>query len=492
MAVNSSEYSRLKNLFEEAGQGHVFTFWDTLPESQQAELIANLKGIDPVRCNRIFKQTVHSTDENLTGGKADLQPLPKEAFSSVIELGSKSAEVEKWRLTGLGLIAQNKVGVILLAGGQGTRLGSSQPKGCYDILLPSRKSLFQLQAERIRRLQHLASGIAGAKTPVVIPWYVMTSGPTRLATETFFKQHDYFGMDPCNVVFFEQGVLPAFDSHGRILMETPTTPAVAPDGNGGIYAALRTQGVLSDLSKRGIPYVHAYCVDNCLVKVADPTFIGYCVAKHAEMGCKAVPRRSESEPVGVVCRRDDRYAVVEYSEMDASLAALRRGGELVFRAANIANHFYTADFLAGVCAAAFETQLAYHVAKKKIKHVDLATAQRVAPAAPNGIKLELFIFDVLPHASRVAVLEVPRAEEFSPLKNAPGCADGDSPDTSRADIMQLHAAYLRRAGAIIEKGDDEPVDVVEISPLASYEGEDLHAYSGKVVRTPVHIQASGV
>ncbi|TPX34750.1 hypothetical protein SmJEL517_g02779 [Synchytrium microbalum] len=484
-----SSYAALKPIFDEAGQGHVFTFWDSIKDDsqKQSDLLTALSGIDPARCNRIFKNTVGGGSKDVSGGGGGIKPLPSDSVYSTIT--GNADEIKKWKHEGLKLISENKVGLILLAGGQGTRLGSSAPKGCYDILLPSHKSLFQLQGERIARLQKVAeSTFNKPENTVIIPWYVMTSGPTRKPTESYFKEHRYFGLIPENVMFFEQGVLPAFDSTGKIFMENEYTPAVAPDGNGGIYAALRKEGVLADLSKRGIPYIHAYCVDNCLVKVADPTFMGYCVAKDAEMGCKAVPKTAPNEPVGIICIRDGKYGVVEYSEMDAALSAERdSNGGLVYQAANIANHFYTLDFLSTICSEEFEGKLDYHIARKKIKHVDLASGKMVSPDKPNGIKLEMFIFDVLPHATKVAVLQVARAEEFSPLKNAPGSPDGDSPDTSRSDIMKQHKRFLEAVGCSIVNGDEGSEDVVEISPLVSYEGEGLESFAGKSVKTPIHI-----
>ncbi|KAJ3110322.1 UDP-N-acetylglucosamine pyrophosphorylase [Phlyctochytrium bullatum] len=465
----------IRATFTAAGQGHVFQFWDELTPAQRDELLSHLRAIDVNRVNNIFK--IATSAPPSAAETSALSPLPKESFDSVIT--ADKTKVAAWRAKGLELIARNQVGVILLAGGQGTRLGSSAPKGCYDIGLPSHKSLFQLQAERILRLQVVAAkAFPGLVSEVVIPWYVMTSGPTRAPTEAFFKENNYFGFKPENVVFFEQGVLPAFTNDGKIFLETKSSLANAPDGNGGIYAALRKEGVLADLDKRKVPFVHAYCVDNCLVKVADPVFIGYCVEKNADCGAKAVPKAAPHEPVGVICLRNGKFGVVEYSEIDKSIAELRdpATGELAYKAANIANHFYTTAFLHR--AAEFEPRLEYHIARKKIKHVDLASGQTVSPDKANGIKLELFIFDVFPFTERMAVLEVPRKEDFSPLKNAPGSKDGDSPETSRADILAQHVRFAQAAGANVVGGD------LEISPLVTYDGEGLEVLAGKTIQTP--------
>jgi UDP-N-acetylglucosamine/UDP-N-acetylgalactosamine diphosphorylase len=297
----------------------------------------------------------------------------------------------------------------------------------------------------------------------------MTSAPTRSATEEFFIKHNYFGLDPSNIMFFNQGVLPAFDFNGKILLETKTSPAFSPDGNGGIYAALREKHVLDDMRKRGIQYIHCYCVDNCLVKVGDPVFIGYCISQGADCAAKSIPKKNPEEQVGVICMANGKPAVVEYSEISKEQSEARDGQDLVFGAANIANHFYTTAFLEGIKQ--FEGELEYHVAKKKIKHVD-ETGNPIVPTSNNGIKLELFIFDVFPFTKAFKCLEVPREDEFSPLKNKQG---DDSPATSRQHILAQHKRWVESVGGIV---DGE----VEISPLVSYGGEGLEVLKGKTVQ----------
>jgi UDP-N-acetylglucosamine/UDP-N-acetylgalactosamine diphosphorylase len=268
---------------------------------------------------------------------------------------------------------------------------------------------------------------------------------------------------------------------GKVLLESPCRVAVAPDGNGGLYAATRaplvstekSHTVLSDLEKRKILYVHAYCVDNCLVRVADPVFVGYCINKQADCAAKVVPKSSPKESVGVVACRGSKFSVVEYSEISEEQAERRdtETGELTFRAGNIANHFYTTSYLNEV--ESFEDDLAYHIARKKISHVDLENGQSVKPSKPNGMKLEMFVFDVFPHTKRFSVFEVARNEEFSPLKNAPGTGS-DDPGTSRRDLLAQHARFLGRAGATLKEGVE-----IEISPRVSYAGEGLEGAKGK-------------
>ncbi|KAJ3364311.1 UDP-N-acetylglucosamine pyrophosphorylase [Allomyces javanicus] len=467
-SVPAATVDALRAKYEAAGQGHVFTFWPTLSATEQAELAAQLSSIDPARVNRIHAAAMAAS--RVDPSTASIAPLPTTAFQSSASVDAET--MVKYRQRGLATIKAGQVGVLLMAGGQGTRLGSAAPKGCYDIGLPSGKSLFQLQAERLRRLQTVAGG--------TLLWYVMVSGPTRAETVAFFEKHGYFGLDKEQVHFFEQGTLPALTADGKIYLETKHRLAVAPDGNGGVYAALSTSGVLAHMKQHGIEYLHAYCVDNCLVKVADPVFLGYCLERHAQVGAKTVRKTDADEPVGVVCVRNGKYGVVEYSEIPQALAHARNSdGSLALSAANIANHFYTRAFLERVVE--IEDQLEYHVAHKKIAHVDLASGNVVKPEKPNGVKMELFIFDVFPFCDKFAVWEGERRDEFAPLKNKEG---PDSPATSREAILDLHRRYLTAAGAVVQ-GEG----AVEISPLVSYAGEGLERFAGKTVQAPCQIDA---
>ncbi|KAF9926633.1 UDP-N-acetylglucosamine pyrophosphorylase [Linnemannia zychae] len=276
-------------------------------------------------------------------------------------------------------------------------------------------------------------------------------------------------------------------------MESKSQVAVAPDGNGGVYAALRGTGVLANMADRKVEYLHAYCVDNCLVRVADPVFIGYCVSKNADCGAKVVRKLGPTEPVGVVCLRNSAFNVVEYSEIDEDVAhAINpKNGQLLYGAGNIVNHFYTIDFLNKV--ESFEGDLEYHIARKKIKTLDMQTGEVIAPKQVNGMKLEMFVFDVFPFTERMAVFEVDRREEFSPLKNAPGTGT-DCPETSRSHILQQHVRFIESAGGKIVVGeDDEQVEdtpTLELSPLVTYSGEGLaEIVAGKSIKTPIHVKS---
>lgn len=447
------------------GQQHLLDTWDILDEDQQRKFLEHVDGIDFEEAVSLFKKAEQSMG-SVKMLDDRMEPVPESQFESEERI---SAEVrESYRRKGLEAIANGEVAVLLLAGGQGTRLGVSYPKGMYSVGLPSGKSLFQIQAERIRRVTTLAKEVTGKSGTV--PWYVMTSGPTNKTTQKFLTANDYFGLNEKDVVLFQQGLLPCYDFDGKILLDEIDRVAFAPDGNGGIYKALKSYNILADMEKRGIKYIHAHSVDNILVKVADPVFIGYCITKNAECGAKVVKKACPTEAVGVVCQVDGKYQVVEYSEITNETACSKNEkGELKFNAGNICNHFYTIGFLKKI-ADNYLNELKVHVAKKKIPYTT-KTGEKIKPCEPNGIKIEKFIFDVFQFTKNFVIFEVPRNTEFSALKNADE-AGKDCPSTARKDLLALHRLYIEQAGGKLDGG------YVEIPPLLSYAGENLEHVSG--------------
>lgn len=472
----------LRAKYEKAGQEQVFAFYDSLSTAEQAALFEQLSNFDPDYINELADKALHPPKTEAT--ESTLEPLPDNATSSVLD--SKAEDLQQWYDSGLDLIAENKVAVVLMAGGQGTRLGSSAPKGCYDIGLPSKKSLFQLQGERIAKVEQLARKKHG-KESVTVPWYVMTSGPTRGPTQKFFEENNYFGLKKENVMIFEQGVLPCISNDGKILLESKSKVAVAPDGNGGLYQALIKSGVVADMGKRGIQHIHAYCVDNCLVKVADPAFIGFSASKRVDIATKVVRKRNAKESVGLILQKNGKPDVVEYSEISTEDAEAKdpKDHELLkLRAANIVNHYYSYQFLESIPQ--WVKTLPHHVARKKIPYMDTEKGETVKPEKPNGIKLEQFVFDCFPLLTleKFACMEVRREDEFSPLKNAPGTGE-DDPQTSRKDIMAQGAKWVQAAGGVVVSEDDEGV---EVSPLISYGGEGLEFLKDRTIKAPAVIE----
>ncbi|KAJ5895559.1 hypothetical protein N7495_007250 [Penicillium taxi] len=480
---SAEEIQQLRKKYTDAGQGQVFAFVDELSTVEKSQLFHQLSNFDPIRINELADKALNPPKTEETA--ITVEPLPEVATASILD--SDPTDIQKWYDAGLKEVAENHVAVVLMAGGQGTRLGSSAPKGCFDIGLLSEKSLFQLMAERIAKLQELAAKAHGA-AKVVIPWYVMTSGPTRKPTEEFFEKHNYFGLLKENVFIFEQGVLPCISNDGKILLESKGKVAVAPDGNGGIYLALVTSGAREDMHRRGIKHIHSYGVDNCLVKVADPVFIGFSASKDVDIATKVVRKRNATESVGLIVQKNGKPDVVEYSEIDKETAEAKDPKQpdvLKFRAANIVNHYYSFRFFESL-----ETlmhKLPHHVARKKIPCVNPENGESIKPTTPNGIKLEQFVFDVFPLTplDKFASIEVRREEEFSPLKNPRGTGE-DDPDTSRADIMKQGQRWAEKAGATVVTDGD--AFGVEVSPLISYGGENLEFLSGREIKAPAILE----
>ena len=460
-----------------------------------AALVTQLSAIDVTLVNELFTATMASVAAEGSSSAASALTPARDVTRSVDALPEAAAA---WTDAGLAAVARGAVGVIILAGGQGTRLGFDKPKGQYDLALPSHKSLFQLQAERITRVRALAAAATGKPlASVSLPLYVMTSPMTDADTRSFFAAHSNFGLPEGEVQFFCQGTLPCLDFDGRIMLESGARVAEAPDGNGGIYRGLHLSGAVANMRSRGVVGVHVFAVDNAIVRAADPAFIGYCLSRGADVGSKVVAKAGPHEKVGVLCLRDGAYSVVEYSEMDKATAELRdeRSGALAFNAGNVCIHYYSTHFLETRCSPSALPKV-YHVARKAIPYAHPETGETMTKAeisavasatgGVTGVKLESFIFDVFPMATSMAVLEVPRESEFAPVKNAPGAAD-DSPDTARALLRAAHARWLAAAGALL------PPDggAVEVSPLVSYAGEGLGALAGVTLTSPSLIVAAG-
>ncbi|KAG0728804.1 UDP-N-acetylhexosamine pyrophosphorylase [Chionoecetes opilio] len=490
----------LRQRLEGHGQGHLMAFWDTLTKPQQKQLYQDLNELNLEEVCGFYQRTVHSLNEEHTKLDERMQPIPANMHGSVTR--TPLEKITNYEEAGLREVSEGGVGVLLLAGGQGTRLGVDYPKGMYNVKLPSDKTLYQLQAERLLRLQKLAKDKFGKCGD--IPWYIMTSEHTKEPTIDFFARNHYFGLEKENLVVFEQGMLPCFTFDGKIILEGPSKIARAPDGNGGLYRALRVShggfGVRGEVRRRtcwrtwsGGASGTSMCtvVDNILVKMADPIFVGYCLSKGADCGAKVVEKAFPTEAVGVVCKVDGIHQVVEYSEITLKTAQKRNpDGRLTFSAGNICNHYFTTEFLKKVVFD-YETSMSHHVAKKKIPTVT-AEGKTVKPDKPNGIKMEKFVFDVFQFSNTLAVWEVIREDEFAPLKNGDG-AEKDTPTTCRHALFSLHQRYLLNAGGTLLDSEGEPLPlipsrkelrwdecpvVVEISPLVSYAGEGLDKLVG--------------
>lgn len=428
---------------KEHGQEHLLHFFEDLDEAGQESLLKQIRDLDVSRINGLYQDLVVNRETAISD---ELSAIPAVTLAEL-------PETERHRLWELGLktIADGKVCAFLVAGGQGSRLGFDGPKGAFDIGLPSGKSLFQLQAERLKHIGDLAG--------VSIPWYIMTSPQNHEDTVTFFKNHEYFGLKADDICFFPQGTLPSVDEDGRILMAARDEVSANPDGSGGCFRAFKEAGLLDDLSKRGIEHVFFYGVDNALVRVVDPYFIGFAVDRDKEISSKAVAKKVPEEKVGVFAYRNGNPAIIEYTELPEDLARQRsEDGKLLYGSGNIVTHVIKTSFLERV----LEKDPPYHIAHKKVDHVDEA-GRLVKPKEPNAWKFEALYFDLFQFADDMSILNIRREEEFSPVKNFEGV---DSKDTAREMFLELCTGWVKALGI------DAPMPL-EISPLLSIYGDGL-------------------
>lgn len=439
------------------GQEHLLRFWDAIDDAGRDRLEAQIEKIDLDLVDRLVATQLRAD------GAADAGTTPVLEPAAVIGVpttdAERAAEAEA-RATGEALIRDGKVAVLTVAGGQGSRLGFDGPKGAFAIGPVSGRTLFELFARQIgalRRRYHSA-----------LPWLVMTSEANHAETTAFFAAHDWFGLGSDSIHFFTQGMVPSVDMDGKILLAAPDRVAMNPDGHGGTLLALRYSGALADLEDAGIELIHYFQVDNPLVAIADPVFLGHHRGLGAEMSSKAVEKTGPDEKVGVFARVNGRIGVIEYSDLDTETAARRNlDGSLVFGAGSIAIHVLSTDFVARLTAGDFS--LPYHKALKKVAHVD-AEGFAVEPAVPNAVKFETFIFDALAEAGTVVTQMVRREDEFSPVKNADGV---DSVATAKAAIAARAWRWLAQAGAVTAPMDAECLPAIEIDPGFALDAGEL-------------------
>jgi UDP-N-acetylglucosamine/UDP-N-acetylgalactosamine diphosphorylase len=452
--------AELKSRLEAHGQTHVLRWWGELSDSQRQRLARQIDSLDLDRIAALWASRQHAGQKAQTQDLADLarRAIPP---ASIVRLPQTPQAREDWQQaqkTGEELLDAGKVGAILVAGGQGTRLGFDKPKGVFPIGPVSHASLFQILAEQV-----LARSRRAGKP---IPYFVMTSDATHAETVAFFTEHKFFGLPPGDVFFFEQGNMPAVDAAtGRLLMADKGTLSTSPDGHGGMLAALARAGLLDEMKRRGVEFLHYHQVDNPTAIVCDPVFLGFHVQRGAEMSIKVVAKRSAGERMGVAVDVDGRTQIIEYSDLPADVAAKTDPqGELLLWAGSTAIHVFSRSFLDRVAHS--DAALPFHIAHKKVPYCD-ERGSHVAPERENAYKFERFIFDALPAAQRSLVLETDRGREFNPVKNATG---DDSPETARAALLRLHRGWLRAADAIV---DDQTA--VEVSPLFALDADELRA-----------------
>jgi UDP-N-acetylglucosamine/UDP-N-acetylgalactosamine diphosphorylase len=440
----------LRDRLKDHGQEHVLAGWDRLDAEARAHLVGQLQALDFDLLARLYERRDESYP---VPAQHRIAPLP--------EILPETADPEA-RKIGADALGKGEVAALVVAGGQGSRLGFNHPKGMYPIGPVSGKSLFQLHAEKV-----LARG---RKHGAAIPLLVMTSHATHAETEAFFQQFDYFGLSPDDVYFFKQGTMPALAlATGRLLMESPGRLFTSPNGHGGTLTAMADSGLLDQLGHRGVRHVFYFQVDNPLVKIADPTFLGQHIRARADVSSKVISKDGPFDKLGNLVLIDGKLSIIEYSDLPRQLAEARDpAGDLRINVGNPAIHIFDLAFLERVTEGD-AAGLPYHLARKTVPHWDPAADEFVVPEQENALKFERFVFDVLPLAERWAAVATSRREEFAPLKNATG---DDSPESVREAMVALAADWLRKAGMPVP--DDA---VLEINSLFALEPEEL---AGKV------------
>jgi len=450
------------------GQQHVVAFWDDLEPQERERLAAQVQSVDLAQLDGLFRSRQASDDWADMARRA----APPPAFR--LDDSRPAIVPEQAHQRGSQALAAGHVGVILVAGGQGSRLGFQHPKGMFAIGPVSGASLFQILLEKI--------GARSRAAGMRIPLYLMTSPATHDETVEYMAANEYFGLSRDDVKIFCQGTMPAVDSNtGRLLLASKGELALSPDGHGGTLPALAASGCLADIRDRGLRQLFYCQVDNPLVEMCDPYFLGYHTLSGSELSTLVVAKRHMRERVGNVVSVDGKVRIIEYSDLNplADEVVERRAsdGGPVFWAGNTAIHVFDVGFVESM--ATNSAALPFHVATKVVPHVDSA-GNRIEPAEPNAIKFERFIFDLMPAAGRAIVVEVDPARSFAPVKNASG-AEFDSPETAQAQMIALHAGWLRAAGCQVS--DDV---AVEVSPLFAQNEQELAAQirTGMTVTAP--------
>ena len=457
--IRKEALQNARKLLQKHHQSHILAFWDRLKPPQRQGLLAQIELLDFSKID----EWVATYVKNPAPAAPPTDFAPAQFYPAApIDLEQQAKYTEATEL-GKRLISTGRVAALVVAGGQGTRLGFDGPKGNLPISPLRNKTLFRIFAESIAAVSN--------KYNATCPWYIMTSPLNHAQTAQIFRSNNYYGLSENDVFIFEQGTLPNFDFDGKILLADRANMACSPDGHGGCLKALCKSGALEDMKKRGVELISYWQIDNPLVNIVDPLFVGLHALDHAEMSSKALIKADPEEKVGNFCLVDGRVTVIEYSDLPRDLAHKRTpDGSLVFQLGSIAIHIISCDFVEKLNDRGISLPL--HRAEKRIPHID-RYGKPVEPNEPNGIKLESFVFDALPLASKSVILQTIRTQEFAPTKNAAGA---DSVETTRQMMVARAAEWLEAAGvAVPKKSDGSPDCLVEMAPSFALEKDDVKA-----------------
>jgi len=429
------------------GQGHLFAYWDKRPEEKKRALLNDLEALD-IEVYELLQRKLKTQSSD--GGRLCIEPvahIPEAQWRRDAEAQAR----------GKDLLAAGRVAICTVAGGQGSRLGFDGPKGCFPISPIRQATLFQIFAEKV-----LA---ARRHYDRPLYWYIMTSplnlGPTR----GFFESNGYFGLQEAEVLFFTQGLFPSLTGEGKLLLAEEGGLFQNPNGHGGTICALKDSGCLDHMTREGVDELYYFQVDNPLVRIPDPPFLGLHSLKGSRMSTKVIEKAYPEEKIGVIGTIAGKPGVIEYSDIgEENQKARDEQGNLLYSHGSIAIHIFNTGFLRS-----HSGRLPLHVAEKKIR-TWIPNDRGGTVEERQGIKFEMFIFDALADAADPLFFETTREEEFAPLKNKTG---RDSIETCRQGMMNLYARWLLANGVSVPMREGKPVHRIEISPSFAWDAESL-------------------
>lgn len=398
-------YETAKQLLNKYDQGHILKFYDELTETERSELLKQIEDVDFSLLENL------DAEKKLSVNRGKIKPI------NAVTTDDIARNSEKYLNTGISAIKAGKVAAVLLAGGQGTRLGFDKPKGMFNIGVTKELYIFECLVNNLMKVVEL--------TETWIPFVIMTSEKNNKDTINFFKEHNYFGYNSEYVSFFIQDMAPSVDFNGKILMESRSRISTSPNGNGGWFSSFVRSGLFDKLTSQGIEWLNVFAVDNVLQKIADPMFIGAVICTGKDSGGKVVAKTDPNEKVGVMCLEDEKPSIIEYYELTDEMANQRMAdGELAYKFGVILNYLFKTDKLIEIN----KQKMPVHVVDKKIPFID-ENEELISPETPNGYKFETLILDMIHMNDSCIPYEVIRNKEFAPVKNAKGV---DSVESARA------------------------------------------------------------
>jgi len=407
----------IENLLKKYNQTNLINMMNEFSEDEEKKIIEQLKNIDLEKITELY---------NTTKKEINVSTKNIEHIDYIDKSQLTDDEKNKYRTLGEEIIKNNQYAVVTLAGGQGTRLGHSGPKGTFKIKVNGEeKYLFEIIVDSLKQ--------AEKKYNVIIPWYIMASSENEDETKKFLKEHNYFGYPEDNVYFFVQGNLPLVDVNGQLIINQNKLIKEASDGNGSIYNSMKKNKIIEKMKKSGIKWIFVGGVDNILLKIVDPILTGATICQNNLIASKSVVKREPGEKAGVFCKANGKPKVIEYTELPKEMAQrTNEKGELIFGEINILSHLYSIRALEELA----DVKLPYHIAFKKSNFLD-RNQNYIEVKEPNAYKFESFIFDAFENFDNISILRVKREDEFAPIKNATG---KDSPQTA----IKLYEQYKNK------------------------------------------------